>query len=57
MSEIRVARLWHGLAEHQITADGISKIDYEESEHFCVTRDFLNGRERILWHLLFDNLD
>jgi len=31
---------------------GISPIEYEETEHFRVTRDFLNNREAYLHELL-----
>ena len=34
------------LGEH-----GIQKIDYEETEHFQTTRDFLNNRELYFRHL------
>jgi predicted ATPase len=36
---------------YQLGANGVSPIDYEDTEHFQVTRDFLNGRERYLKHL------
>lgn len=31
--------------------DGIQKVDYEETDHFQLTRDFLNHRERYFQHL------
>ena len=34
--------------------DGIRRIDYEETEHFVVTREFLNHRSRTLAELLSD---
>lgn len=39
---------------YEIGAKGIAKIDYEETDHFRVTRDFLNKRERMLRHLFAD---
>jgi predicted ATPase len=33
---------------------GIQEISYRESEHFLVTRDFLNAPERYLKHLFGD---
>jgi predicted ATPase len=32
--------------------DGMNEISYEETEHYQVTKDFLNNRERMLHHLL-----
>jgi predicted ATPase len=31
-----------------LTEDGISEIEYEECEHFRVSRDFLSNREKML---------
>ncbi len=31
--------------------EGIAEVRYEETEHFWLTRDFLNGRERFFQHL------
>jgi predicted ATPase len=31
---------------------GLSEVRYEDTEHFIVTKDFLNNRERMLHHLL-----
>ncbi len=31
--------------------DGIDKVDYEETDHYQLTRDFLNHRERYFQHL------
>jgi predicted ATPase len=39
---------------YHLTSDGISKIDYEETEHFRITRDFLANRERFFKHLFRD---
>jgi predicted ATPase len=36
---------------------GISPIDYEETEHFRVTRDFLNNRQAYLTELFSDSID
>jgi len=44
-----------GALIYQVTAEGISKIEYEDTEHFRVTRDFLTGRERMLRHLLSED--
>jgi predicted ATPase len=37
---------------YQIGAKGIDRITYEDTEHFQVTKSFLNGRERMLEQLL-----
>jgi predicted ATPase len=29
-----------------LSGDGISEVRYEDTEHFSLTRDFLNNRER-----------
>ncbi len=42
---------------YEIGVEGIAKIDYEETDHFRVTRDFLNKRERMLRHLFVDEPD
>jgi predicted ATPase len=39
---------------YQTTPDGLARIDYEDSEHFQVTRNFLNRRQRFLSELLSD---
>ena len=39
---------------YHLTSDGISKIDYEETEHFRITRDFLANRDRFFAHLFRD---
>jgi predicted ATPase len=36
----------------QLSADGLEPVDYTETEHFFVTREFLNNRERMLKVLL-----
>jgi predicted ATPase len=40
-----------GALIYQLGADGIRCIAYEDTEHFQITRDFLNGRERFFKHL------
>lgn len=37
---------------YQIGEKGIDRIAYEDTEHFQVTKSFLNGREKMLEHLL-----
>jgi predicted ATPase len=39
---------------YHLTSDGIAKIDYEDTEHFRITRDFLANRERFFKHLFRD---
>jgi predicted ATPase len=39
---------------YHLTSDGISKIDYEDTEHFRITRDFLANRDRFFKHLFRD---
>lgn len=41
-----------GAVIHHLSDAGIAPIAYEETEHYQVTRAFLNDRERILRHLL-----
>jgi predicted ATPase len=41
-----------GAVIYELGQDGIAKVDYESTDHFQVTRDFLNARERMLRHLL-----
>jgi predicted ATPase len=36
---------------YQLGAGPIARVAYEETEHFQITRDFLNGRERFFRHL------
>jgi len=40
-----------GATIYQLGAEGISAIAYEDTEHFRITRDFLNGREAFFRHL------
>lgn len=35
----------------QFSKDGLQKVKYEDTEHFTVTKDFLNGREAFFRHL------
>jgi predicted ATPase len=37
---------------YELGSDGIRAVAYEDTEHFRITRDFLNGRERMLQLLL-----
>lgn len=34
---------------------GITQVDYEETEHFQLTKYFLNNRERMLHHLFLES--
>lgn len=36
----------------ELTASGIHQIDYEQTEHYAITREFLNNRQRMLAELL-----
>ncbi len=38
----------------EFSQNGIQAVDYKETEHFKITKDFLNNPERML-HYLFDN--
>lgn len=40
-----------GALIYQLGAEGIRSVAYEDTEHFQITRDFLNGRERFFKHL------
>lgn len=40
---------------YELGSGGIREVAYEDTEHFRITRDFLNGRERML-QLLFQRL-
>lgn len=46
-----------GAAVYTLDAGAIEKIDYRDTKHFQLTRDFLNGPERFYRHLFdpFDN--
>ncbi|MBZ0230709.1 MAG: AAA family ATPase [Deltaproteobacteria bacterium] len=41
-----------GATIYHLGPEGIRSIAYEDTEHFRITRDFLNGREAFLRHLL-----
>ena len=38
----------------QLSQDGIDSIDYTETEHYQVTKDFLSNREKMLRILMED---
>ena len=38
----------------QLTPEGMREVEYTETEHFVVTRQFLNNRERLLKVLMAD---
>lgn len=40
-----------GALIYGLGTDGLAQVAYEETEHFQITRDFLNGRERYFQHL------
>lgn len=42
---------------YQITASGIEQVNYEDTDHFQVTRNFLNNRQVFLDVLLENNFD
>jgi predicted ATPase len=43
---------------YQLSSDGrIEAVSYEQTEHFQVTRDFLNDRESYFRHLFSDDED
>jgi predicted ATPase len=42
---------------YQFSANGISRVKYEETEHFQITRDFLNRHERMVEILLREEND
>jgi predicted ATPase len=39
---------------YQLGGSGLHRIEYEETEHFQVTRDFLSGRDRFFTDLFAD---
>ena len=41
-----------GALIYHLDSNGIRKIEYEETEHYQLTRDFLNNRQVYLEHLL-----
>lgn len=46
-----------GAAIFQFSEDGIERVEYEETEHYRFTRDFLTHREVYLRHLMRETLD
>jgi predicted ATPase len=40
-----------GATIYHLGSDAIRPIAYEDTEHFRITRDFLNGREAFFRHL------
>jgi predicted ATPase len=46
-----------GAKIYQFHSEGISEVAYEDTEHYAVTRDFLNHTERRLQQLLSDDDD
>jgi len=43
-----------GALIYQLSPTGIASIKYEDTEHYLITRDFLNNRERYFKHLFVD---
>jgi predicted ATPase len=37
---------------YQLTGDGVTSVEYTETEHYAVMKSFLNGHERMLDVLL-----
>jgi len=37
---------------YSLDGEGLNEVDYEETEHYIVTRSFLNGREKMLRELM-----
>jgi predicted ATPase len=46
-----------GALIYQLGTDGIDRVAYEDTEHFQLTRDFLNNRERYFTHLFDEGPD
>ena len=42
---------------YQLSEAGIEQVDYRETEHYCLTKRFLNDPERMLRYLLLENDD
>lgn len=40
-----------GATVYSLDGDSIEQVDYRDTEHYCLTRDFLNAPERYLRHL------
>ncbi len=43
-----------GAAVYEFSQEGINEVDFRETEHYCLTRRFLNAPEKML-HLLLDD--
>jgi predicted ATPase len=39
---------------YELSQDGITEVEYEKTEHFWLTRDFLLNRQRFLRNLIDD---
>ncbi len=46
-----------GARIYQLRPDGIAQVAYEETEHYQITRDFMNARESYLRHLFSEEED
>jgi predicted ATPase len=44
-------------AIYQITKEGFDKVSYKETEHYMLTKSFLNNPERMLKYLFDDEDD
>lgn len=40
-----------GACIYELSGEGIQKVDYRETEHYCLTKTFLNDPERMLRNL------
>jgi predicted ATPase len=43
-----------GAVLYELRQDGISRVEYEDTDHYQITKDFLNARDRTLRYLLED---
>ncbi len=46
-----------GATLYQFEEEGIREVDYHETDHYLITKEFLNGPERILGYLFADEDD
>ena len=46
-----------GACIYQLSEQGIGQVDYRETEHYCLTKRFLNDPERMLRYLFTDSDD
>ena len=46
-----------GACIYQLSEEGIQRVDYRQTEHYCLTRRFLNDPERMLRYLFADSDD